>query len=330
MAKPKLPAALDMRKNGGKPTVKKKSSKTPGPSVSEPVKKAGGAPSAATAPHRLPNSFVLMKNTLRLCWQWRWLLLGIAAVYALMNLILLGGVRAATDLSSIRDVLNEHSGGGAARLGTGIALYTLVVSDANNQFGNALGTYQLISLIITSLAVIWMLRQLMAGVTRLRIRDGFYKGMYPLVPVILVLLVIVLQLLPLVIGASLYALLTSNDIVVGLLEKILWLIPLVLGLAITAYWLTSSLIAAYIVTLPDMTPLKALRSARGLVRYRRWPVLRRLLFLPLVLLMVSVLIMLPVVLTITSAAPWFFFVLSSIGIVLVHAYMYNLYRELLV
>ncbi len=46
---------------------------------------------------------------------------------------------------------------------------------------------------------------------------------------------------------------------------------------LTLIYVKSSLFALYIVTLPDMTPMKALRSARELARYRRWTVLRKIL-----------------------------------------------------
>ena len=61
--------------------------------------------------------------------------------------------------------------------------------------------------------------------------------------------------------------------------------------------------ALYIVTLPDMTPMKALRSARELVRYRRWTVLRKVLFLPLMLLVVAAIIMVPIIILADAAGP---------------------------
>jgi uncharacterized membrane protein YoaK (UPF0700 family) len=93
--------------------------------------------------------------------------------------------------------------------------------------------------------------------------------------------------------------------------------------------ISSSLFALYIVTLPDMTPFKALRSARELVRHRRWTVLRKILFLPIILLVVAAIIMLPIIIWLTSLAQWVFFLLTMFALVAANAYMYTLYRELL-
>jgi hypothetical protein len=198
-------------------------------------------------------------------------------------------------------------------------------SSGSNQ---SAASYQLFLLIVVSLATIWTLRQSLSGV-RIRVRDAFYKGASPLVPFILVLLVIAIQLVPLAIGASLYTLVLNNGIALNFTEKFIW--GLIFGVLafVSLYFVSSSLFAAYIVTLPDMTPMKALRSARELVRYRRWTILRKVLFLPLLLLIVTAIIMVPVISVVTPLAQWVFFILMMAAIAVVHSYMYTLYRELL-
>jgi hypothetical protein len=121
----------------------------------------------------------------------------------------------------------------------------------------------------------------------------------------------------------------NNGIAIYAVEKILWAL-LFAGLALlTLYMLSSSVFALYIVTLPDMTPMKALRSARELVRYRRWTVLRKIICLPIILLLVALVIMLPVIILLTPLARWVFFILTMAALLAIHAYMYTLYRELL-
>ena len=143
------------------------------------------------------------------------------------------------------------------------------------------------------------------------------------------LLVIGLQLIPFLIGGFLYSAVISNGIAVDALENILSaLVFLLLALA-SLYMVCSSVFALYVVTLPDMTPMKALRSARELVRYRRWTVLRKLLFLPITLLVIAAVIMLPIILVVTPIAEWTYFVLTMMALAVIHSYMYALYRELL-
>ena len=93
--------------------------------------------------------------------------------------------------------------------------------------------------------------------------------------------------------------------------------------------ITASIFAMYIVTLPDMTPIKALKSARGLVQYRRWEVMRKLLFLPIITVIIGVILLVPIVMFLTPVAEPVFLVFSSSLIVLAHAYVYGLYKELL-
>jgi len=142
-------------------------------------------------------------------------------------------------------------------------------------------------------------------------------------------LVVGLQLVPLGVGSALYSTVINNGIAVTVVEKIIWGLLFFVLAVLSLYMLSSSLFALYIVTLPDMTPFKALRSARELVRYRRWTVLRKIIFLPLGLLLLAAIVVVPVIIFITPAAQWVFFVCTMAGLALVHSYMYNLYRELL-
>ena len=93
--------------------------------------------------------------------------------------------------------------------------------------------------------------------------------------------------------------------------------------------LCSSLFALYIVTLPDMTPMMALRSARQLVLSRRLNVLRKLAALPLFIIIVIILLVVPAIYFLPVVAPWLYFALTIMALVFLHAYLFTLYRELL-
>lgn len=280
---------------------------------------------AANQRPALPNAWRLSRQSLALLWRNRGLFAGITAIYVVLNLLLVRGLASGVDMVSLKQSLG--SGNGLNRIPDGLAA-TATVATSGSSFGDAAGAYQTILIIIVSLTVIWTLRRVLAGDT-VRIRDGFYQGMYPFVPVVLIVMVIGLQLIPMLVGVSLYSLVMVNGIAVHQVEKFFWIVLLIASLAVSLYMLCSSLFALYIATLPDMTPMKALRSARELVRYRRLSVLRKLLFLPAVLLLIATLVMLPVVLWATTLAPWLFFGLSMTGLVIINTYMYTLYRELL-
>jgi hypothetical protein len=153
--------------------------------------------------------------------------------------------------------------------------------------------------------------------------------MTPLVTFVLTLGMLMVQLLPFALGVTVYGIVMANGIAVGSGQQFLFLL-LFLGLAVVSlYMLSSSLFAMYIVTLPDVSPMSALRSARQLVTGRRWIIMRKIIFLPAALLVLSALVMLPVVLVATAIAGWIFIVVNGALLVLAHIYMYNLYRALL-
>jgi len=130
-------------------------------------------------------------------------------------------------------------------------------------------------------------------------------------------------------GISIYVISVNNGIAATGIEKFGFIILMLLLSSVTLFFLSSSVFALYIVTLPDMTPLKALRSARDLVRKRRLAVIIRVIYLPLALLLISAILTLPFIIFAPVAAPWAFMIVSLVLLAIAHSYMYNLYRELL-
>lgn len=285
-------------------------------------------PKPATPPPKLPNVWQLTKASWQTLWLHKELFIGITVTYGLLNLLLVQGLATGTDVGELKEALNQVFTGQLGSLASGLSIFAVLVSSAGNGSSQTAAAYQVFLGLITSLAVIWALRQVVSG-KQIRIRDAYYQGMYPLVPFILVLVVVGLQFLPLLIGSTLYNLVLSNGIAVTFLEQLVWLVGFGLLTALSLYLVSASLFALYIVTLPDMTPIKALRSARALVRYRRWSVLRKLLCLPIILLVVAAVVMVPIIIWLTPLAQWVFFLLTMFALVAVNTYMYTMYRELL-
>jgi hypothetical protein len=65
------------------------------------------------------------------------------------------------------------------------------------------------------------------------------------------------------------------------------------------------------------------------VVFRRLLVLRKILFLPVVVLVVMAAIIVPLILWATWFVPYAFYILSMLAILFVHTYLYSLYRSLL-
>ena len=276
----------------------------------------------------LPSVIVVLKNSLNILRKYWKTFLIVTIVYALLYIVFVRGLSGGLDLSSIRQSLDRDKG--TTSVSTGISLFAYLVGNSTTTQSSSVnaGVYQTVLLIIVSLALIWTLRQSYNN-NKVRARDAFYKGMYPVIPFILILIVVGLELIPLLIGASIYSVVTNNGISVGDLQTTFWGIGFAVLCLISLYPITSSIFALYIVTLPDMTPMKALRSARQLVKRRRLLVMRKILFLPLVIIIAALVIMVPVVLVVTIAASWIFLILSFLCIVFIHSYLYALYRELI-
>lgn len=252
----------------------------------------------------------------------------LALLYGALTILLVRGFGGGLQLDEVKTNLEGAFSGSFSSITTGLTLFSYILGSAGSSQTETGGLYQAMLMVIFSLAAIWGLRQFLAG-RRATMREMLYKGMSPLIPFITVLLIISLQLLPLMIGSWLYSVVISNGIAATLLEKTLWGSIFFLLSLLSIYMICSSVFALYIVTLPDMTPMKALRSARQLVLFRRWTVMRKIIFLPIALLVLAIIIMMPFILFVTPLAEWVFFALSTSVLIIVHSYMYTLYRELL-
>ncbi|HET8991926.1 MAG TPA: hypothetical protein VFN31_02735 [Candidatus Saccharimonadales bacterium] len=274
---------------------------------------------------RLPDAFKITKTASVLIWQNRKLFIGIALIFGLLNLILVQGLASSTEISNLKNQLNK---GTLGALTTSVSIFGVLIGSSGNGSSTTAGAYQMPLVVIASLAIIWALRQVKSD-HKVSVKDAYYKGMYPLIPFTLVVLVVAVQSLPMVIGAALYASLVTNGIVIGAVENIAFLFLFLLLATWSIRLLSASIFALYIVTLPDMTPLKALRSAKQLVRFHRLSIFRKMIFLPILLLIVSGVVLLPIILLLTNISQWFFFVLTMLMLLFAHTYLYTIYREML-
>lgn len=276
---------------------------------------------------KLPGSFKLLRVSTGVLKK-NWKLFGsIGLVYILLLVVLAGGLNSRVDVKESRDLLDGIFSGSTAKITSGLTLFSIMIGTSADP-AEAASAYRSIATVMLSLVVIWALRQVMAGKTA-TLRDSFYKSMYPLVPFLIVLVVIGLQFLPFALGMSLFNIAVRAGLAATVPEQFIWVVFIFLLAVLSLYMVTASLLALYIVTLPDMRPMMALRSARELVHFRRWSVMRRFIVLPILMIVLGALIMLPVILFLPGAAQWVFILLGGLLLLVSHAYGYSLYRELL-
>jgi hypothetical protein len=189
------------------------------------------------------------------------------------------------------------------------------------------------------LTTVWLLRAILSG-GHPRMRDGIYQAGAPIVSTIVVGAVLLAQLLPIV--GAIYA--YNAAIVSGLLDggieaMLFWAVASLLVL-ISLYWVTATLIALVVVTLPGVYPVQALRTAGDLVIGRRVRILLRLLWMAGMVIFAWILIMIPIILfdgwikSAWEAIWWLPLVPASLliggaaTVIWIASYIYLLYRKI--
>lgn len=277
----------------------------------------------------ISGSIAIFRRAIRHLWLNKRLFGCILAIYVLLYVLLVKGLATGFQLSETRAQLEEAVGGELGTLDMGSVLFGTLIGTAGASSTDVGAVYQTLLFLVFSLAIIWALRQTFDAPKSLPIAKVFYSSMYPLIPYILVWFVILLQLIPAFVGSFIYSIVVANGIAVGLLEQILWLILLFTMIGVSIFLVSSSIFATYIVALPDMRPMTALKKARSLVKFRRFLIIRRLIVFLLVVAVLFALIFFPLVIYAAVIAEVLFVVCSLALLFVVHAYIYMLYREMI-
>ncbi len=277
----------------------------------------------------LPKARRLLAASARLIKRdWR-TFLGITTVYGLLTLVLVRGLSLGSSNLASLGILDEGLTGFWDKLwSSSVKLATVVSEGAGGAAAPTASLYQIIVFVICSLALVYAFRQL-RNKQKVTVRQSFYNGMNQLIPFLLVLIVLSIQLLPIVVAGFLYNALIVQGIAFRWYE--LWISWALIGLLL--FWslrmLTGSIFALYIVTLPDMTPMRALRSAKKLVWRRRLQIWRKVIPFSVLCSLALVIVMLPVIFWFVGLAPYMVFLFTCVIFTTTHVYMYTLYRELL-
>ena len=276
----------------------------------------------------IPNWKVLTKKTFKLLAVNKKNIAWFFIFYGLIYFVFVRGFASPVDIDGIRDSFKDVLDRDISTLAVNFSVLALMLESTTNAAGEVQGLYQSFFFVVATLALIWLYRQQQAG-NKVTMKDGFYRGMYPLIPFLLVLVVVGLQTIPASIGNYLFRTVIDNDLAVNIGEQLAWLVLFLLLILLSAYWITSSLIALFVVTLPEMTPRKALRKAKALVEFRRLSVMRKLIGLFFVVIMLFVAIVFPSIFISALLAQILYFVLTVLFVPFIVGYLFILYRELL-
>ena len=275
----------------------------------------------------LPSSLSISKKAMRLLLANARPMTWFLVVYGLLFLVFVRGIVAPLDIDSIRAQIETYTGSSAS-LSDNVTIMGLLINSSLGASGDVSAMYQMIFVTTSALALIWLFRQQQAG-NKVSLKEAYYRGMYPLVPFLLVGAVIVLQAIPVAVGNALYGSVIRGGLAVTFVEQLFWFLLFLLTIILSLYLISSSLIALYVVTLPEMTPKTALVEARKLVLHRRINVLLKIIALVLLMGAIYVAVIFPALLTSALLAQILFFILTILALPFVVAYLFVLYRELL-
>lgn len=254
---------------------------------------------------------------------------GITFVYLILTIIFANGIsNISSVVSSIKFDLEVGSSENLSPFGSALNGFGNLVGSAGSGSSSTGSVLQSVLIILQSLVIIWALRHLLAG-KKIKVKQAYYESTTPLIPFLLVLIVLLIQLLPVGILLPAVGAFLSAVFVSGYTGTIIFIFIGGLLALWSLYMISSSVFALYIVTLPGMHPRRALKSAKNLVRYRRWGIMRRLLFLPIFILLAMGVIVVPLILWATFLVTPVFLLLSLLSLLFAHTYIYSLYRELI-
>lgn len=211
------------------------------------------------------------------------------------------GIMNQGDYAQYQEVLDETSMqvaggdiGSVAKAGL-LLISTVSTGGLSGDSSEAATVFGVLIFLTVWLVTIFLLRHLMAG-HKVKLRDGLYNAMTPLISTLLVLVVAVIQCIPIFFLIVVYSAAMQTDFLATPLYALAFFIFAALMVVISAYLLSSSLIALVAVSAPGLYPLKALRTASDLMMGRRIKFILRLVALIIMLAILWVVIMMPLIL----------------------------------
>jgi len=276
----------------------------------------------------MPPAWRIFQTSLQLIYK-NWKLFGsIIAVYGILNVLLVNGLSGGLNLGGLQGDLKSLVGGNVRNLNSSFVVFGYLLGNASTTVSDVASVYQTFLVLYISLVTIWALRHV-GTKQEPRAKQALYDGIRPLVPFMGVLAVIFLQLIPFYVGNYIFLAVINGGFAITGPEIFVWGLLFGALTLLSLYMISSSVFALYIVTLPGLKPMQALRSARNLVLYRRFEILRKVLFLPLILMLAAAIIFIPLIIFATSIVEPLFFLASMASLIIIHSYMYGVYKELL-
>ena len=291
---------------------------------------------------KLPGLFELTFEVTGIVWKYRRILIGLSLIYIFIygTISIVQSQQVYGEFAdSIKSISTDVFGGDLSTFGqVGSVFLALMI----NTFGSgASGTQQAATVVLATLVwltTVWLLRHLLAG-KKVKLRDGLYNAGAPIFASLVLILVGLAQLLPVAAVSLGYGAAQSTGLLGGGAPTMLFWIAAGLLIVLSAYWLTSTLFAMIIVTLPGTYPYQALKIAGDMLIGNRLKVLLRwvwMIFIMALVNSVAVIVFIAIdmgVKTLIPAISWLpivpvaITIMLGLSIVWIASYVYMVYRK---
>ena len=230
--------------------------------------------------------------------NWK-LFLPFLVIMVVMYVVFVGTMSEASYVQ-FQDVLDETSKqvaggdiGSAAKAGL-ILISAVTTGGLSGESTEATAVFVVLVFLTIWLVTIFLMRHLMAG-HKVKLRDGLYNAMTPLISTLLVLIVVLIQCVPIFVLIVAYSAAVQTEFLTTPFYALVFFVFVALMILISGYLLSSSVIALVAVSAPGLYPMKALQTASELMMGRRVRFLLRLVALIMVLAVVWAIVMLPLI-----------------------------------
>ena len=161
------------------------------------------------------------------------------------------------------------------------------------------------------LVTIYLARHLLAGHQEIKMRDGFYSALSPLVSTLVVGLIIFLEAVPIMLTIIVFQVALTTEFLSTPFYALLFFMFAALMITFSLYLLSSSFFAIIVVSAPGLYPLTAVRMAKNLIMGRRLRFLIRVFYLVIIVALLYLLLLIPAIILDGALKPQFAWLAES-------------------
>lgn len=288
-------------------------------------------PTLARRSIKMPGYIGFSTEVMRLIWNNKRLFVKYILVIGAIVLFIVGGL-SQHNLRELRDGLENNGVGGWNEWS---ALFAQAISRASTAPDASQQVILGLMLFYSWMIAVWLCRKINNGKTKLALRDGLYNSGSPLFGELALIAIMLAQAIPLAFASIFYYTATAAQwINSGIqIENMAFWCALILVAVLTFYWMSATILAMIITTLPGMYPLQALKLSRELISGRRAAVLMRVVVMIIPVALVWLIVVMSAIFIDTSLnisylpiVPIVTSFLIPITLLWVAIYTYMLYR----